>query len=118
AMAAGVLIKGPLIAVFVGLTAASLAVIERSVAFLKARRPATGTLVCLPPRRTHITASLGLPMVAGAAWFAHDGASWQFLGIVLVAIAALGLGWRTTLAGLAGNDRARFAAGLISSTIA
>lgn len=249
AIAAGVLIKGPLIVVFVGLTAASLAVIERSAAFLKALRPVTGTIVCLAlvlpwfvaiaistdgaffaaalgddglgkisagqeghgaPPFTHfilfwlvfwpgsvlfalsardiwrgrsdprlrflvawivpawiafelvvtklphyllpvfpalaiasalvvtsraqligegwgkkaltavlaIAASLGLAMVAGAAWFAHDGGSWQFLCIVLVAIAALGLGWRTTLTGLAGNDRARFAAGLISSTIA
>ena len=44
AMAAGVLIKGPLIFMFVGLTVIALAVVDRSVAWLRPLKPALGIL--------------------------------------------------------------------------
>lgn len=48
ALAAGILIKGPLIALFVGLTILALAVIDRSVRWLGGLRPVVGVLwLCL-----------------------------------------------------------------------
>jgi 4-amino-4-deoxy-L-arabinose transferase-like glycosyltransferase len=44
ALAAGILIKGPLIVLFVGLTVLALAVTDRSVRWLGALRPVTGVL--------------------------------------------------------------------------
>ncbi|HZT25250.1 MAG TPA: glycosyltransferase family 39 protein [Pseudolabrys sp.] len=42
AMAGGVLVKGPLIIMFVGLTALALSILDRSVRWLRALRPAAG----------------------------------------------------------------------------
>src|SRR5690606_6403818 len=42
AMAAGVLIKGPLILMFVGLTCVTLSVLDRSMRWLRATRPFVG----------------------------------------------------------------------------
>ena len=48
ALAAGILIKGPLIVMFVGLTMVALAVLDRSVRWLAALRPVAGVLwLCL-----------------------------------------------------------------------
>ncbi len=44
ALAAGMLIKGPLILLFIGLTVVSLVVVERSAVFLKKLRPGLGIL--------------------------------------------------------------------------
>lgn len=47
ALAAGILVKGPMAPLFVGLTVAALAIVERSGAFLKPLKPLAGLAWCL-----------------------------------------------------------------------
>jgi len=47
ALAAGILLKGPVILLFVGLPAATLAIVDRSVRWMKALRPLEGLLLLL-----------------------------------------------------------------------
>lgn len=44
ALAAGMLVKGPLVLLFIGLTAASLTIVERSTGFLRVLRPGLGII--------------------------------------------------------------------------
>lgn len=67
ALAAGILVKGPMAPLFVGLTVAALAVVERSGAFLKPLKPLVGLLWCL---------LLVLPWFV-AIYYVTDGAFYQ-----------------------------------------
>lgn len=67
ALALGILIKGPMAPLFVGLTVAILAIVERSAAFLKPLKPLVGLAWCL---------ALALPWFV-AIYYVTDGEFYQ-----------------------------------------